>query len=197
MGGFGAKEWNEHAALVGQVTLAWNGCVHQLLRVFTHLTGIEPPVADAIFFSPQSDSSQRRLIERVSVAVDLAEPHRASLKRLLGRLDKVATKRNLAAHTIFGISAYNPATGVWAPTIVPALQHPQDTRLRDDFSSQFREAEETLSKIHQDLEHWLAHTPFPDRPWPGPPMPIAAAQELERLAAGTASLEDPTTASTV
>lgn len=190
MAGFGAKEWEEHAALVGKVTLSWNRCVHQLLRVFTHLTGVESPVADAIFFSPQSDSSQRRLIERVAGAVGLAEKDQAKLKALLRRIEKVSAGRNLAAHTIFGLSAYDPATGVWEPTVVPALSPPQDSRLQADFSRQFREADIKLSDIYQDLEHWLVHTPFPDRPWGGPPMPLAAAIELKSLAASPSAFEE-------
>lgn len=61
MPALGEKEWQEHAALIGVVSLAWNQTVHQLLRVFCHLTGLESPLAEAIFFSPQSDSVQRNL----------------------------------------------------------------------------------------------------------------------------------------
>lgn len=180
---FGEKEWRDHAALVGAVTLAWNRNVHQLLRVFTHLTGVESPVADAIFFSPQSDSSQRRLIKNVADAVGLAARDLDVLSKLLKQLESVSTGRNLAAHIIFGVTAFDPTTGVWGPKVVPVVSPPQDPRLRDDFAGQFREAERKLAEIYEGLEHWLVHTPFPERPWGGPPLPIAAAAaaEAERL----------------
>ena len=179
---FGEAEWQEHAALVGSVTLAWNRTVHQLLRIFTHFTGVESPVADAIFFSPQSDGAQRRLIKRVLDVVGLSNDHRDMLNKLLKRLNEVSTKRNLATHVIFGITAFDQATGAWAPKVIPVLNPPQDARLHTDFARQFREAESTLDAIYRELEHWLVHTPFPERAWGGPPMPIAAAKEVERFA---------------
>lgn len=187
---FGEKEWLEHAALVGSVTLAWNRNVHQLLRVFTHLTGVESPVADAIFFSTQSDSSQRRLIRKVAEVVDLAPDRRIALNALLKDLDNVSTGRNLAAHIIFGVTAFDEKTGAWGPKVVPALQVQQDRRLRDDFTAQFIEVEQTLAEIFAKLEDWLVHTPFPTRSWPGSPLPLAAAQLAEVRFAESASLGD-------
>jgi|GEM_PF-3228631 len=174
----GQKEWQEHAALIGAVTLSWNRNVHQLLRVFTHLTGIESPVADAIFFSPQSDWSQRWLIRRVAEAVGLEKAHQGELNKLLKRLEAVSTGRNLAAHIIFGVSAFDLASGEWGPKVVPSLTPPQDHRLEDDFDTQFRETEHKLAQIYQDLEYWLIHSPYPIRPWSGPPLPIAAQAAL-------------------
>jgi hypothetical protein len=186
----GKKEWQEHAALVGAVTLAWNRNVHQLLRVFTHLTGIESPIADAIFFSPQSDSSQRRLIKRVADAVNLADADQNALNNILKRLDKVSTGRNLAAHIIFGISAFDPATGTWGPKVVPALTPLQDSRLQDDFAKQFMDIEQEMARIYEALENWLVCTPFPKRPWAGPPLPLAAAAQFESLMAESPYLEN-------
>ena len=179
----GEKEWLEHATLIGTVTLSWNRAVHQLLRVFTHLTGIETPVAEAIFFSPQSDSSQRYLIKRVAEAVGLDKIHQDELNKLLKRLEGVSTGRNLAAHIIFGVSAFDPISNTWAPKVVPALTPPQDRRLENDFDAQFREVERKLAQIYHDLEHWLIHTPYPNRPWPGPPLPIAAQAAMRAAVA--------------
>lgn len=189
MATFGENEWNDHAALIGAVTLAWNRNVYQLLRVFTHLTGVESPVADAIFFSPQSDSSQRKLIKRVAEAVKLAELDLHKLNKLLNRLEKVSTGRNLAAHIIFGLTAFDQASGIWGPKVVPALTPPQDHRLQDDFTAQFKKVERELAAIFQGFEHWLDDTPFPERPWGGPPLPIAAAAQLQRTLAETEFLQ--------
>lgn len=194
MPALGEKEWENHAKLIGTVTLTWNRNVHQLLQIFTHLTGIETPLAEAIFFSLQSDSSQRRLIRRVADTVDLADVDREALKKLLKKLEGVSTGRNLAAHVIFGVSAFDPATGTWGPKVVPALATPQDPRLREDFTQQFMQVIRTLDEIYRALEDWLVHTPYPPRPWAGPPLPIAAATlaaiRADRLAAGEELFEE-------
>ena len=170
---FGQKEWEEHAALVGNVTLSWNRNVHQLLRIFSHLTGLEAPLADVIFFSVQSDNAQRRLIRKVADATDLKEADRKKLGKLLDRLEKAAGVRNLAVHMIFAVTAFDPETGTWAPKVVPALGSSQDRRLEKDFAAQFRKLEADLEAIYRGLEDWLVHTPFPTRSWDGPPFPLA------------------------
>ncbi|MGO6982516.1 hypothetical protein [Rhizobium leguminosarum] len=119
MTAFGEKEWQEHAALIGVVSLTWNQTVHQLLRIFCHLTGLESPLAEAIFFSPQSDSVQRNLIKRVATAVGLAERDQKMLERLLKRLEGASRGRNLATHMIFGITAFDQETGIWGPKSSP------------------------------------------------------------------------------
>jgi hypothetical protein len=168
MVGIGEKEWREHAELLGQVTLGWNQTVFKLLQIFVHLTGIGGPIADAIFFSHQSDRAQRGLIARTAKAVAVGEDDLKRLEMLLGRLDKIATQRNLATHTIFGLSMFDPETHQWGPTVVPALTPAQDKRLEKDFASQFRRLDRDLSVILRDLEDWLLHTPFPKRAWGTP-----------------------------
>jgi hypothetical protein len=164
---FGDNKWRAHAELIGQVTLSWNYAVHQLLRVFSHLTGLPDELCEAIFFSHQSDKSQRTLLARVAAAVDLPEKDRAALQALLQRLDKVSPTRNLAAHTIFGMSAFDPDTSRWEPTVVAVKS--TDHRLQKDFTAQFKQADTALRAIYKDLDDWLTHTPIPDRPWGAPP----------------------------
>lgn len=178
----GEKEWRDHAELVGSVTLAWNQTVHQLLRVFTHLTGIESPLAEAIFFAPQSDSSQRRLIKRVAEVVGLADKDRAALADILKQIDKVSSGRNLAAHIIFGLTAFDPETGSWGAKVVPALAT-QDKRLEADFQAQFRDVEQKLYAAHQALSDWVIHTPYPPRDHDGPPLPKAARASISKMLA--------------
>jgi len=163
--GIGEKEWREHAELLGQVTLGWSQTVFKLLQIFVHLIGIGGPLADAIFFSHQSDRAQRGLIARTAKAVGLGEEDSKRLERLLNRLDKIATQRNLVAHTIFGLSMFDPDTHQWRPTVVPAPASAQDKRLEKDFTSQFRRLDRDLGVIIRDLEDWLLHTPFPKRAW--------------------------------
>jgi hypothetical protein len=165
----GRQEWNSHAELIGRVTLSWNQNVHQLLRIFSHLTGLGSPLAEALFFSHQSDRGQRQLIRRTADAVGLRQEHKTGLFKLIKRLDDVSTGRNLAVHTVFGVSLFDPGTGAWDPTVVPALKPSQDPRLEPDFSSQFERVDRKLGAIHRDMEDWLVHTPFPERAWGMPP----------------------------
>lgn len=164
---FGDDKWRAHAELIGQVTLSWNHAVYQLLRVFSHLTGLPDELCEAIFFSHQSDKSQRMLVARVAAAVDMAEKDRATLQALLQRLDKVSPTRNLAAHTIFGMSAFDPDTSQWGPTVVAAKS--TDRRLKKDFTAQFKQADNALRTIYKELDDWLTLTPIPERPWGAPP----------------------------
>jgi hypothetical protein len=167
MAGLGEAEWRAHAEQVGRVTLAWNRNSHQLLQIFSHLTGLGSPLAEAIFLSRLSDSRQRAMLKSVAVAVGLEEAYQESLKIILKRLEDVSTGRNLAAHTIFGLSLFDPDTLSWGVKIVPAVKD-QDKRLSPDFDKQFAAVEVELAAIYQALEEWLLHTPFPPRPWDGP-----------------------------
>lgn len=180
---FGEEEWTRHAALVGGVTLAWNKAIYQLLQVFIHLTGVEAPVANAIFFSFQSDSAQRRMVRQVAGVVGISCGDYNTLEALLKRIEKVSRGRNLAAHVIFGISQYDPDTGIWGARVVPAIDPPQDSKLQGDFAAQFKKVETELGKIFQGLENWLINTPYPARPWGGPPLPVAAARDAQRARA--------------
>lgn len=151
--------------------MSWNQNVLQLLRVFSHLTGMVSPLTDAIFFSSKSDATQRRMVLDVAAVVGLAPEPEKVLRRLVRRLEEAAVTRNLATHVIFGVSPVDPGTGAWNPTMVPALSPRQDRRLREDFATQFRELERKLDATFRELEDWLVHTPFPPRPWGHPPFP--------------------------
>jgi hypothetical protein len=175
----GEVEWREHAALVGSVTLAWNQCVFRLLQIFVHLTGIESPLAEAIFFSHQ-DRGQRQMIQRIVEGIELDEIHVKSLGKLLKRIEKASPGRNLAAHIIFGVTAFDMTTGGWGPKVVPVLTPSQDKRLEKDFAQQFQKVEKTLWSIAGDLEQWVINTPFPPRSWGHPPLQRSLASEPAR-----------------
>jgi len=165
----GEKEWREHAELLGQVTLGWNQTVFKLLQIFVHLTGLGGVLPEAIFFSHQSDRAQRGLIARTAQAVGLSHDDLKGLEKLLKRLDKIATQRNLATHTIFALSLFDPDTNQWRPTVVSALNPAPDKRLEKDFTRQFQRLDQDLRVILHDLDGWLSQTPFPPRPWGMPP----------------------------
>jgi hypothetical protein len=165
----GEDVWRSHAEQLGRIALAWNSATMQLLRVFSHLTGLGSPLADVLFFSHKSDQSQRGLIKAVAALTDIPEADHRTLLRILKALDGVSVGRNLATHTIFSMSLVDPDTNAWGPKIVPALTPPQDPRLQVDFDAQFAKVEADLVALQRHLENWLLHTPFPSREWSGPP----------------------------
>lgn len=161
----GEAEWKVHAELVGQVMLAWSRNTHQLLRVFTHITGLGSPMAETLFFSYASDAGQRKVLLDLAAAMELASGPTDELKKILKRLEKVAGARNVAAHTPFGLTLFDLEAGAWAPKVVPALGRHVDKRREADVVRQLRKANAELSSIYDALEHWLVHTQYPERLW--------------------------------
>ena len=100
--------------------------------------------------------------------MEVGDESRAALEKLLKRLEKVSTSRNLGAHTIFGLSTIDPETSTWSLRVVPALPAELKAKLESDFVAQFKRAEHDLQAIYKDLEEWLIHTPFPTRLWGSP-----------------------------
>ncbi len=145
--------------------------IPQLLRVFEHITGLPERTSRAIFFSHKSDKAQRDLVGAVAEALEVREAERLVLKKLLNRLDKAAAKRNLAAHTIFGVKQGWANDGALGAKVVPALGPEHDQRLAEDFAAQFGEVEQGLREIYKAFGEWLMHTPYPNRPWGHPPFP--------------------------
>jgi hypothetical protein len=161
----GEEEWKAHSELIGRVTLSWNSCVLRLLHVFRHLTGLPIELAGEIFFSHRSDQGQRYLLRRVAAAVELEEAPREALETILRRLETVSTRRNLAAHTIFSMSLFDPESGAWGLKIVPAMPAGLNGKLDANFTAQFEKAERDLDAICRDLEEWILTSPYPRREW--------------------------------
>ena len=86
----GEAEWRTHAELVGQVMLAWSRNTHQLLRVFTHITGLGSPMAETLFFSHTSDAGQRKMLLDLAAAMELSPGPADELKGIFKRLEKIA-----------------------------------------------------------------------------------------------------------
>lgn len=161
----GEAEWKSHAELVGQVMLAWSRNTHQLLRVFTHITGLGSPLAETLFFSHASDAGQRKMLLDLATAMELPADPTNELKRMFKRLERVAGARNVAAHTPFGITLFDLETGFWGPKVIPALGRHVDKRREADVVRQLRKADAELASIYDALEHWIVHTQYPERLW--------------------------------
>jgi hypothetical protein len=138
------KYYEEHAALLGHVTLAWNDCHYMVLVIFHTLSGDGWERASATFFEQNSDHN-RRAITRTLIKEVLNtkndEPMREKTTELLDRLDRLAVERNLATHTIW---RQVMPEGQVQPH--PAL--PRSKELQEDFRSQF-------SRLTADLRHLL------------------------------------------
>lgn len=161
----GETEWKAHAELVGQVMLSWSRNTHQLLRVFTHITGLGSPLAETLFFSHASDAGQRRMLLELAVAMALPSGSTRELKAIFKRLERVAGARNVAAHTPFGITLFDLETGAWKPKIIPAIGRHVDKRQEADVEHQLKKADAELAAIYDALEHWIVHTQYPARLW--------------------------------
>jgi|SRR4051794_20163750 hypothetical protein len=51
--------YNEHAALLGHATLAWNDCQSMIMQIFHTLSGTTWGQSTAVFLALKSDQSQR------------------------------------------------------------------------------------------------------------------------------------------
>jgi hypothetical protein len=161
----GQTEWKVHAELVGQVMLAWSRNTHQLLRVFTHITGLGSPLAETLFFSHASDAGQRKMLLDLATAMELPPGPTGELKRIFKRLERVAGARNVAAHTPFGMTLFDQETGAWGAKVIPALGRHVDKRREADVVRQLQRADAELAAIYDALEHWIVHTQYSARLW--------------------------------
>src|SRR5215471_18397682 len=138
------KYYEEHAALLGHVTLAWNDCHYMVLVIFHTLSGDSWERACATFCEQNSDHNRRgitRTLMKKVLRTKNDEPMREKTTELLDKLDKLAVERNLATHTIW---RQVMPEGQVQPH--PAL--PRSKELQEDFKSQF-------SRLTADLRHLL------------------------------------------
>src|SRR4051794_25955931 len=91
--------YNEHAALLGHVTLAWNDCQSMIMQIFHTLSGTTWGHSSAVFLALKSDQSQRDITIALLRAVldraddDAMRQHGTSLVSQLGNF---AGERNAA-----------------------------------------------------------------------------------------------------
>jgi hypothetical protein len=139
------KHYEEHAALLGHVTLAWNDCHSIVLSVFHTLSGVSWAKASAIFLALKSDHARREItLELMKQVLNTKndEPMRELGTELLDKLGKLAGERNLAIHTMW-------VTVLPESEVQPHPALPRHKKLKQDFKSQF-------SKLATDLRH-LCH----------------------------------------
>ena len=141
------KYYEDHAALLGLVTLAWNDCHYFVLSIFHTLSGVSREKAYAIFLALKSDHDRREItlaLMKTVLDTDNDEHMREQGTRLLGQLGALAGERNLATHTMW-------ITMMPEREVKPHPYLPPPKNLKDDFKTQFSELRTNLRKLFSEL----------------------------------------------
>jgi hypothetical protein len=144
--------YNEHAALLGHVTLAWNDCQSMIMQIFHTLSGTTWGHSSAVFLALKSDQSQRDITIALLRAVldraddDAMRQHGTSLVSQLGNF---AGERNAATHTMW-------ITVMPSRKVEPHPAIPMPKNLKPDFKSQFENLTRRLRKLFRELLNYDA-----------------------------------------
>jgi hypothetical protein len=144
--------YNEHAALLGHVTLAWNDCQSMVMQIFHTLSGTSWVQSTSVFLSLKSDQSQRDITIALLLAVlDRAgdDPIRQLGTSLVGQLGSLAGERNAATHTMW-------ITVMPSRKVEPHPAIPKPKMLKPDFKSQFENLTQKLRKLFRELLNYDA-----------------------------------------
>jgi hypothetical protein len=152
MTGIGTQEkyFEDHAALLGHVTIAWNDCHYMVLSIFHTLSGVTWEMAYAIFLALKSDHDRREItlaLMKEVLSTNNDQPMREWGTRLLGQLAGLAGERNLATHTMWVTVKHEGQPEEVRPN--PAL--PQPKKLKVDFRSQFSNLTTSLRNLFREL----------------------------------------------
>jgi hypothetical protein len=141
------KFYDEHAALLGHVTLAWNDCHSMVLSIFHTLSGLSWEKAYAVFLSLKSDHDRREITLALMSEVLNTENDRGLREhgtKLLGQLAGLGGERNLATHTMW-------VTVMPRREVQPHPELPRPRNLKDDFKSQFADLTTKLRDLFRKL----------------------------------------------
>ena len=132
------KYIEDHAALLGRVTLAWNDCHYRVLLIFNILSGEDWEKACATFFDQPTDQNRRGITRtRIKKVLDSENDKQLREKgtQLLDALDNSAKERNLATHTMWASVPIHTMWTVGTPKneIRPHPAVPKPENLEADF----------------------------------------------------------------
>jgi hypothetical protein len=139
--------YNEHAALLGHVTLAWNDCQSMVMDIFHRSSGMDWDKSTAVFLALKSDQSQRDITVALLKSVLNREADSGMCElgtSLVGRLGTLAGERNAATHTMW--VTVNPSRRIEPH---PAIPRPKN--LKANFKDQFENLTTNLRKLFRDL----------------------------------------------
>jgi len=140
--------YNEHAALLGHVALAWNDCHSVVLSIFHTLSGVSWQNASSIFLALKSDHDRRQttlaLMDQV-LDTDNDRTIRDWGKQLLGQLGNLGYEGTVATHTMW-------VTVMRQRKISPHPDLPKPPKhLKEDFKSQFSKLTTNLRDLFREL----------------------------------------------
>jgi hypothetical protein len=144
--------YNEHAALLGHVTLAWNDCQSMVMQIFHTLSGTSWGQSTSVFLALKSDQSQRDITIALLLAVlDRAEDDgmRQLGTSLVGQLGALAGERNAATHTMW-------ITVMPSRKVQPHPAIPKRKALQPDFKSQFENLTQNLRNLFRKFLNYEA-----------------------------------------
>ena len=140
--------YNEHAALVGHVALAWNDCHSVVLSIFHTLSGVSWHNASSIFLALKSDHDRREttlaLMDQV-LNTDNDRSIRDQGTQLLGQLGNLGYEGTVASHTMW-VTVMRQRK-VWPH---PDLPEPPK-HLKEDFKFQFLKLTRDLRDLFREL----------------------------------------------
>jgi len=140
--------YNEHAALLGHVALAWNDCHSVVLSIFHTLSGVSWQNASSIFLALKSDHDRREttlaLMDQV-LSTDNDRTIREWGTQLLGQLGNLGYEGTVATHTMW-------VTVMRQRKISPNPDLPKPPKhLKEDFKSQFSKLTTNLRYLFREL----------------------------------------------
>jgi hypothetical protein len=140
--------YNEHAALLGHVALAWNDCHSVVLSIFHTLSGVSWQNASSIFLALKSDHDRREttlaLMDQV-LSTDNDRTIREWGTQLLGQLGNLGYEGTVATHTMW-------VTVMRQRKISPNPDLPKPPKhLKEDFKSQFSKLTTNLRDLFREL----------------------------------------------
>ena len=147
--------YEQHAALLGYVTLAWNDCHSIVLSIFHTLSGVSWERAYSIFLALKSDHQRREItlaLMKGVLSTSNDEPMRKKGEELLDKLAKLSGERNLATHTMWvTVMPDREFFPKAQPEIRPHPDVPRPKKLQADFRSQFSNLTTELRNLFREL----------------------------------------------
>jgi hypothetical protein len=140
--------YNEHAALLGHVALAWNDCHSVVLSIFHTLSGVSWQNASSIFLALKSDHDRREttlsLMDQV-LTTDNDRTIRDWGTQLLGQLGNLGYEGTVATHTMW-VTVMRQRKTSPHPDLPKPPKH-----LKEDFKSQFSKLTTNLRDLFREL----------------------------------------------
>jgi hypothetical protein len=136
---------NQHAAMLGHVSVAWNDVHWMLYRIFDVLSSMPTHQSQAVFFAIKADSTQRDVVQALAkVSLRSHSELLTQFTELMKQIGRIAGDRNAALHTMW-------ATHYPSRRVTPSPWVPRHGALADDYQTQFTKITEDLRNIFREL----------------------------------------------